>query len=1028
MGRLPFLLTIAASVFAASAAAQPREERAVRDLAERFFTAYAEQDSVAIPKTVSIRSPHRAELIAATPAASDPVEMVLARPITVRQIRIKESKATVQVLIEIGGGTEPATNLVAAERLLLCTHDGDEWRVWNLAPSAAELADGVTAAPTRAARLDVLGADAEWLGAEIWPALVSRGDRFFQLGRYPEAAKSYEAAVDVAEATGERTGIAVGVRGIGHVQLYAGEFAAALRAYERSLGIARGSGDTREIFHALNGVGNVRAALKETTAALGAYEESMRIAEAANDRSGVALVLNNIANMEVAQGHYDAALDRYRLALAIKESLGDQAAVSIGTYNIGRVLFLQRKYAESLTYQQRSLELAQSLGRKAGIASIHRSLGETYDRLHDHGHAIHHYQSAADVAMQIGSRGSAVDDMLAIGRLWRARGDNLQAFRTLHRAMEIADSMGGSARRARVLGELGLVLQARGAYPDAREAYETAQRLYAALGDQAGVADSLIGLASTFSGEGDDATALTRFDTARAVARSIGDQHRGLVASLGIARLHQAGKNHALALSAVEEGLELARRARDHDRIAAFELTAGRTYADLGRFQEARAAFDRAIASSEQSAGTGGRDPTSTDGVPARAAYLAAAELMLSRGSVAEAWTYTERGRANELRRLFQSGESDGPHIGPPRPASSRAATVIGYLVSERQVHVFVFPSARRGEPRAIRCVSVNIDRAALSAAVDRARGGPEDQPRPSGSRELYDLLIRPVARDLRSAHALRIIPDGPLWRLPFEALQGKDGRFLIEKHPLTYSLFVDTPLRSGRSATTASRPRALLAVGRDGEPSDAHTWLRSLQPDGKIPPVAGIAEAQRVAAVYAPSRSMALIGDEASESGLAAVAGNYRLLHFATVVRLDDLDPMHSGPLLLATSRDDGLLTPPEIAALRLSADAVVLSSVWSAASPADDNEGLALKVQMWAWRQAGCPRLVVSRSSGGPSRRPEVLRELYRALTRSAGVRGSPDAVAKTLRNIQLMSLARHRDRAGSWASNGLMVLSVN
>ena len=43
-------------------------------------------------------------------------------------------------------------------------------------------------------------------------------------------------------------------------------------------------------------------------------------------------------------------------------------------------------------------------------------------------------------------------------------------------------------------------------------------------------------------------------------------------------------------------------------------------------------------------------------------------------------------------------------------------------------------------------------------------------------SRELYDLLLQPAAAQLAGKTNLIIVPDGPLWDLPFQALQDQKG------------------------------------------------------------------------------------------------------------------------------------------------------------------------------------------------------------------------------------------------------------
>src|SRR5205085_5785154 len=49
-------------------------------------------------------------------------------------------------------------------------------------------------------------------------------------------------------------------------------------------------------------------------------------------------------------------------------------------------------------------------------------------------------------------------------------------------------------------------------------------------------------------------------------------------------------------------------------------------------------------------------------------------------------------------------------------------------------------------------------------------------------ARKLYDLLLAPLAPQLAGVRVACIVPDGPLWQLPFETLVSRDGRFFVEQ------------------------------------------------------------------------------------------------------------------------------------------------------------------------------------------------------------------------------------------------------
>ena len=54
--------------------------------------------------------------------------------------------------------------------------------------------------------------------------------------------------------------------------------------------------------------------------------------------------------------------------------------------------------------------------------------------------------------------------------------------------------------------------------------------------------------------------------------------------------------------------------------------------------------------------------------------------------------------------------------------------------------------------------------------------------------RELYRLLVEPVAGELQHIRKVCIIPDEFLWTLPFQALTTTRGNYLIEEYSLFYA------------------------------------------------------------------------------------------------------------------------------------------------------------------------------------------------------------------------------------------------
>jgi CHAT domain-containing protein/tetratricopeptide (TPR) repeat protein len=201
-------------------------------------------------------------------------------------------------------------------------------------------------------------------------------------------------------------------------------------------------------------------------------------------------------------------------------------------------------------------------------------------------------------------------------------------------------------------------------------------------------------------------------------------------------------------------------------------------------------------------------------------------------------------------------------------------------------------------------------------------------------SKTLGDALLSPaLARLPSSIHRLIIVPDGPLHRLPFDALQLSDGRYAMERYTISLSpsAAVLASLRLKQNGKSEENtPVRLLAMG---DPAFTDPHLEPLRESGK--------EARRVAR-YAPE-SVVKVREAASAAYLKhAQLTPFRVIHFATHTLVDEHSAARTALALAPGEGETGLVGPSDLAALRLNADLVVLSSCRSAGGVLVNGEGI--------------------------------------------------------------------------------------
>jgi len=249
-------------------------------------------------------------------------------------------------------------------------------------------------------------------------------------------------------------------------------------------------------------------------------------------------------------------------------------------------------------------------------------------------------------------------------------------------------------------------------------------------------------------------------------------------------------------------------------------------------------------------------------------------------------------------------------------------------------------------------CLVISRDNARVFKLASRAQIGKQvDQvlvalrkDRPSGEpgAALYSTVVAPMESVVSTKARLIVIPDGPLYSLPFEVIGPRTDRPLLASHVVTYapSGTVFT-LLSEKGGPNAPIPLLALATGSDAlAGADVHSQdhqpfsninrevFNLDQPPRPLPAANG--EARTVADILG-GKSVMLLGDSATKGALKKQPlAQFRVLHFAAHGLVSTKFPERSALLLYPdpAGTEDGFWQAREIAQTQLNAELVTLSA----------------------------------------------------------------------------------------------------
>jgi CHAT domain-containing protein/Tfp pilus assembly protein PilF len=812
-----------------------------------------------------------------------------------------------------------------------------------------------------------------------------------------------------------------------------GRFADALRGYDRARQIADQIGDRRGTAAALTGMGSMLSRRGDSTEAARFLSEGLAISESINDGPNIEVALNNLGIVRRSQGEYEEALQYYRRALTLAQQLGRAAPVARTLNNIANVHLLRGNYLEALEVYRQSLRLKEET-KQPDIAVTLANIGNVYERMGDFELALEYFRQSMAAIGTTANSPAAYDTLIDIGRVYAELRRFDEALDYDERALSLYEAAGLKPQIAATLQSFGGVHRSRGDLDGAMGYYRRSLAIRERINDRLGLADTLVDMATVLGGQGDWSAAL---DTARRAARlagEVGSRETFWLARVAEGEAHEALGRPAAAVDAYREAADIIDELRGsvvvgeqerqrflEGRLKPFHNLARVLLAD-GRIADALGAAERAKARVMLDVLRAGRadvgllrlDERERDRQLARATSAAHARLQAEAaketpdaGALAglrDAFG-TARAAEAEFRAALYAAHpalklSRGDAgLGSPRDLGAivgdARTAVLEFMVAPDATYLIV---ASRDEARGgiagelrLRSFTIPIGDETLSREVERFRRqlAARDLDIQQTARDLYQRLLAPADSELRGKTNLIIVPDGPLWGLPFQALSPGPKQYLIERAAISVAPSIAV-LREVRATRAGVRPAPTLLAFGDSLPETTR-------------------QVRRLEQVYGTRHSQVFVGRDASEDRFVSASHTSTVLHIAAHGEFDDASPMYSHLVLAgdaaAEAPRNGRLEAWEIMKLNLHADVTVLAACETARGRIGGGEGVI--GLSWAFFLAGSPRTVVSLWKVDAASTTDLMLAFHRRVRASLSrQQGRPEAAA-SLRSAALSLL---------------------
>jgi CHAT domain-containing protein len=618
----------------------------------------------------------------------------------------------------------------------------------------------------------------------------------------------------------------------------------------------------------------------------------------------------------------------------------------------GLVAFTQGRLGDAQSNYEDLLNMVERMGDAEQGAQAHHLLASYYFYLGDKSNEWRHRQVALGGLTL--TRQARLKSLLLQGAGLSLRADNPEAALALQNAALVAtrEAAGRTTRTLDILAQRAMTFIALGRFASAEADVTEARREL-----------------RTWSGFGDR----IQNDLELLVLSPEGELERR--------------RNPRAAVSLASRALEIIERRNlpsDRSRLPSFALQLAKAQMSAGNLAAAKTALAKGIRVFEDERALVVDEARISALDQSWQLFETAVQLAIQERDYPRAFELSERAR---VRTLAESKRARTRPLSDVQSALSNDEAVVALNQFDDELAVWVI---RRDQVSVVLRPMTRVNAARIVARQQNEIWN--ESSRPTGSRDLYNEIVRPIAPQLRSATKVVFVPDQTYQDTSFAALwDSSRQRFLVED--VVISLAPSVGAYTHRRSANANAPgRTPLVLGGPAPGADAR--------------------ARAIAALY--SGSSILTGTSATPGRFLGEAASHSVIHVTTRTADNQSYPLLSR-LMLADEvghRHSGAVLGSEIAARQLSeTDLVVIDEVDTPTA----NRGAGTLSLARAFMAAGVPAVLGTLPGAEESAAQDMMLGFHREMSKGL-------AVEKALQTVQRNAIQQNGRRLGAWSTFAL------
>lgn len=239
----------------------------------------------------------------------------------------------------------------------------------------------------------------------------------------------------LAEKINYKAGLALALKNMGIGYYLPGKYIDAIKTWQEALDVYKQIGDKAGVANMLSNQGAVYFNKGDDAKSLEIHLESLRISEEINDTLRILTSLNNIGAVYLNKSAtYQKALDYFLKSYKLSHAIKDQYLIGTSAANLGEIYYKMGDDSTALIY------LYESSDAYAGTEDQPYPLnyiGRVYTRKKDFDNAIKYHREAYEIAKKLNTNLDMTQSLIGLAQAYYAKGDIESSINTYKQALEI---------------------------------------------------------------------------------------------------------------------------------------------------------------------------------------------------------------------------------------------------------------------------------------------------------------------------------------------------------------------------------------------------------------------------------------------------------------------------------------------------------------------------------------------------------------------------------------------------------------